>query len=76
MISFSQLNGQDSNLKNIRRLENEKPENILIGFYNYNTDTLDNITISSFNTYILLKNWNNSKLIETMISQHSIYLPI
>lgn len=62
MISFSQLNGQDSNLKNVRRLENEKPENILIGFYNYNTDTLDNITISSFNTYILLKNWNNSKI--------------
>ena len=62
MISFSQLNGQDSNLKKVRRLENEKPENILIGFYNYNTDTLDNITISSFNTYILLKNWNNSKI--------------
>ena len=62
-ISYSQHSDQDSNLKSLRKLENGE-ETILIGFDNYTYDLINsnqdlNLT---FNTYILLKNWNLSRI--------------
>jgi len=64
-ISYSQHSDQDSNLKSLRKLESDE-ETILIGFDNYNKTLINsnqdlNLT---FNTYILLKNWNLSRINE------------
>jgi len=64
-ISYSQHSDQDSNLKSLRKLESGE-ETILIGFDNYNKTLINsnqdlNLT---FNTYILLKNWNLSRINE------------
>jgi len=64
-ISYSQHSDQDSNLKNLRKLESSE-ETILIGFDNYSYDLVDsgkNLNLT-FNTYILLKNWNLSKIMD------------
>jgi hypothetical protein len=64
-ISYSQHSDQDSNLKSLRKLESGE-ETILIGFDNYNKTLINsnqdlNLT---FNTYILLKNWNLPRINE------------
>jgi len=64
-ISYSQHSDQDSNLKSLRKLESGE-ETILIGFDNYTKNLINseqdlNLT---FNTYILLKNWNLSRINE------------
>ena len=64
-ISYSQHSDQDSNLKSLRKLESGE-ETILIGFDKYKKTLINsnqdlNLT---FNTYILLKNWNLSRIKE------------
>jgi len=64
-ISYSQHSDQDSNLKSLRKLESGE-ETILIGFDKYKKNLINsnqdlNLT---FNTYILLKNWNLSRIKE------------
>ena len=64
-ISFSQHSDKDSNIKSLRKLESSE-ETILIGFDNYkNNLTNSNQDLNlTFNTYILLKNWNLSRINE------------
>ena len=64
-ISYSQHSDKDSNLKSLRKLESGE-ETILIGFDKYKKTLINsnqdlNLT---FNTYILLKNWNLSRIKE------------
>ena len=64
-ISYSQHSNKDTNLKSLRKLESSE-ETILIGFDNYTCNLINsnqdlNLT---FNTYILLKNWNLSRIKE------------
>ena len=60
VISYSQIPEKNSNLKSLRRLE-QTNETILIGFDNYQLDIKRNNEIdTTFNTYFLLKNWNES----------------
>lgn len=61
--SYSQHSDEGSNLKSLRKLENSN-ETILIGFDNYDYQLIDenkNLSLT-FNTLILLKNWNITKI--------------
>ena len=61
--SYSQHSDEGSNLKSLRKLESIN-ETILIGFDNYTYQLIDenkNLNLS-FNSYILLKNWNITKI--------------
>ena len=64
-ISYSQLSNKDSNLKSLRKLESSE-ETILIGFDNYTHQLINSNQYLnfSFNTYILLKNWNLPRIKE------------
>ena len=69
-ISYSQHSDQDSNLKSLRKLESGE-ETILIGFDKYKKTLINsnqdlNLT---FNTYILLKNWNLSRIKEDGVTK-------
>ena len=62
VISYSQPT--EKGLNHLRKLESADNETILIGFDNYNKTLIDNDKNFNlaFNTYFLLKNWNNSKI--------------
>jgi hypothetical protein len=62
VISYSQPT--EKGLNHLRKLESADIETILIGFDNYNKTLIDNDQNYSlaFNTYFLLKNWNNTKI--------------
>lgn len=62
VISYSQPT--EKGLNHLRKLESADNETILIGFDNYHKTLIDNDKNFSltFNTYFLLKNWNNSKI--------------
>lgn len=62
VISYSQPT--EKGLNHLRKLESADNETILIGFDNYNKTFIDNGKNSNlaFNTYFLLKNWNNTKI--------------
>ena len=64
-ISYSQHSQKGLNLKSLRKLANNE-ETILIGFDNYSYALIDsdkNLNLT-FNTYILMKNWDLSKIKE------------
>ena len=62
VISYSQPT--EKGLNHLRKLESADNETILIGFDNYNKTLIDNGKNFNlrFNTYFLLKNWNNTKI--------------
>ena len=62
VISYSQPT--EKVLNHLRNLESADNETILIGFDNYNKTLIDNDKNYNlkFNTYFLLKNWNNTKI--------------
>lgn len=60
VISFAQIPEKGLPLNNLRKLESNSPETILLGFDNYNF-TYDSSTRQSnfnFSIHFLLKNWN------------------
>lgn len=71
-ISYSQLSEQDSNLKSLRRLEDNETETVLIRFDNYSCTPNGNNFILNFNTYFLLKNWNLTEINDTKFQNINI----
>ena len=70
VISFAQIPEKGLPLNNLRKLESNSPETILLGFDNYNF-TYDSSTRQSnfnFSIHFLLKNWNYT---EDMINDDS-----
>ena len=72
VISYSQPT--EKGLNHLRKLESADKETILIGFDNYNKTFIDNDKNSNlaFNTYFLLKNWDNTKINDNEIDFNDI----
>ena len=72
-ISYSQLSQRDFNLKHPRKLETDNRETILIGFDNYARTPLPNSnSVLTFYTYFLLKNWNDTQIINYLNNPNNI----
>lgn len=62
LFSYSQVSKPDLSLNYPRKLSNSPNETILLGYENYNISTKDSDTWACFDTYYLLKNWEDKEV--------------